>query len=655
MTDNRAAAAPLQSLSLNTPAWSALPLRFLGMGFYLAWIYSVQFGSASSPTPLDVALPEPLSLLSNVANATALILCAIFARQLTPLVQKRPVAWLAGIAMALSTLLLGLNGATSLVVNESFMANFGIIAEMANIIGAVVSGLGLGIVILLWGEFYASLPLRLVMIYYSASFIVATLLNFLILALGGWPALFVAALLPIMSVGCCMGSVQLRNQQLAPLNQSDITHPKSTHKDQDDTSKNNDTLNESFERSAKTSDLDSIDTDGLSQKTVRLAAAARSEATSQAQRIAETRWTFPLRPVLLMAAYSFAFSYCRASGSVVNALPMIGVAAIAAFTLIGSLWLFDRFRINLLYRLALPLMVAGILLQPFGGYLGTVIAGIFLNAGHAGFVILVMILFSTMCYRYGILALWLFGITRAARVIAMVLGSSFGMNFPQHVGAEGIALASALIAVGLVALSTLLITEKDMESTWGITPIIPETPGVAAKTETATQTDYASEKVCEATNEIAGEKDYAAKTHAVKTPDEPLPHASEKSPTSAPGTMSDFGTAQTPTSPLAGSSASSPTPSAGVTAAATATTTNASVGNYFDTFVGRCAQIARIHGLTPREEEVLALLAQGYSVPRIEKELFISNGTAKGHVRHIYAKMGVHTRDELIEAVGTNG
>ena len=68
--------------------------------------------------------------------------------------------------------------------------------------------------------------------------------------------------------------------------------------------------------------------------------------------------------------------------------------------------------------------------------------------------------------------------------------------------------------------------------------------------------------------------------------------------------------------------------------------------------MNRCAQIARMYGLTRREEEVLACLAQGKSVPRIEQELVISNGTAKSHVRHIYAKLDIHSRDELIALVG---
>jgi len=33
----------------------------------------------------------------------------------------------------------------------------------------------------------------------------------------------------------------------------------------------------------------------------------------------------------------------------------------------------------------------------------------------------------------------------------------------------------------------------------------------------------------------------------------------------------------------------------------------------------------------------------------IERELVIANGTAKAHVRHIYQKLDIHTRQELFD------
>jgi NarL family two-component system response regulator LiaR len=51
-------------------------------------------------------------------------------------------------------------------------------------------------------------------------------------------------------------------------------------------------------------------------------------------------------------------------------------------------------------------------------------------------------------------------------------------------------------------------------------------------------------------------------------------------------------------------------------------------------------------GITPREVEVLVLLAQGRTNPQIAEELGISRGTAKIHVQSIIAKLGVSDRTQ---------
>jgi DNA-binding CsgD family transcriptional regulator len=58
---------------------------------------------------------------------------------------------------------------------------------------------------------------------------------------------------------------------------------------------------------------------------------------------------------------------------------------------------------------------------------------------------------------------------------------------------------------------------------------------------------------------------------------------------------------------------------------------------------------ARKRGLTKREVEVLSLLLEGRSVPYIQKLLYISEGTARTHTKHIYTKLGVHTKQDLID------
>jgi DNA-binding CsgD family transcriptional regulator len=51
-------------------------------------------------------------------------------------------------------------------------------------------------------------------------------------------------------------------------------------------------------------------------------------------------------------------------------------------------------------------------------------------------------------------------------------------------------------------------------------------------------------------------------------------------------------------------------------------------------------------GLTPREAEVLALVAAGHSNRQIAQALFISPKTAAVHVSNILAKLGVAGRVE---------
>lgn len=56
-------------------------------------------------------------------------------------------------------------------------------------------------------------------------------------------------------------------------------------------------------------------------------------------------------------------------------------------------------------------------------------------------------------------------------------------------------------------------------------------------------------------------------------------------------------------------------------------------------------------GLTNREMDVARLLYQGRSIPFIQEELCIAEGTATTHLRHIYRKLDVHTRQEFISVI----
>lgn len=52
--------------------------------------------------------------------------------------------------------------------------------------------------------------------------------------------------------------------------------------------------------------------------------------------------------------------------------------------------------------------------------------------------------------------------------------------------------------------------------------------------------------------------------------------------------------------------------------------------------------------LSEREQEVLALLLQHYSNARIAEELVGSENTVKTHVRHIYGKLQINSKQQLL-------
>ena len=55
--------------------------------------------------------------------------------------------------------------------------------------------------------------------------------------------------------------------------------------------------------------------------------------------------------------------------------------------------------------------------------------------------------------------------------------------------------------------------------------------------------------------------------------------------------------------------------------------------------------------LSPRQAEVLNLLARGHNASYIEDKLCISLSTAKSHISGVYRKLGVHTQQELLAFV----
>lgn len=72
-------------------------------------------------------------------------------------------------------------------------------------------------------------------------------------------------------------------------------------------------------------------------------------------------------------------------------------------------------------------------------------------------------------------------------------------------------------------------------------------------------------------------------------------------------------------------------------------------GELVQDYLGRHPQPQEDGSLTPREQEVLMLIAQGHTNAQIANQLTLSINTIKTHRLHIYQKLDLHDRASLVD------
>lgn len=65
--------------------------------------------------------------------------------------------------------------------------------------------------------------------------------------------------------------------------------------------------------------------------------------------------------------------------------------------------------------------------------------------------------------------------------------------------------------------------------------------------------------------------------------------------------------------------------------------------------------VARAYALSPRETDVLVAYAHGRNVAYLAEHLVLSSNTIRSHSKTLYAKLGVHSKQELIDLVEREG
>ncbi len=64
-----------------------------------------------------------------------------------------------------------------------------------------------------------------------------------------------------------------------------------------------------------------------------------------------------------------------------------------------------------------------------------------------------------------------------------------------------------------------------------------------------------------------------------------------------------------------------------------------------------CRQVVGDLDVSSRELEVMLLAYRGYSSPNIARQLSVSESTVKTHLTHLYRKLGIHSRQDLIALI----
>ena len=261
----------------------------------------------------------------------------------------------------------------------------------------------------------------------------------------------------------------------------------------------------------------------------------------------------PWKILIAVAVYTFAFGLFESSASIYTG-PLsswgMAVGAIVVFAL--ATFFADRLRVEGLFRIALPLMILGLLLtaqftQVFGEF-----SHFLIDFSYAIFLIFIMVIMCDYSRRSGVSAIWLFGIERFIRFIVY----AGGLNIERLLGSS--ATQPSVVHIVLVIASVALIAF--------VTVLLLADGNLLAKRVIG-----------------ANLNDAAADPRAAR--------------------------------------------------------------------MDRIEALATAHNLTSREKEVFDLLLEDKSIAEIERELYISNGTVRAHIQHIYRKCGIHSRQELVELV----
>ena len=198
----------------------------------------------------------------------------------------------------------------------------------------------------------------------------------------------------------------------------------------------------------------------------------QSGGSPRCEEAPSSRWTFPVRPVILMCAYAFAFYFSLSLSEGPNPYGMLGMLLISLLALAVAVGMPSRYNVGFLYKTALPLMVAGLVCLAFLGE-GRTVAVLFANSGNVAFTLFIYIALAGVCARYEVSPAWMFGIVQLSSEISGLVGMAAGREFTAAfpAGSPEANLAMCAMVVGVVVVSTVVFNDSVVARSFGMVPV----------------------------------------------------------------------------------------------------------------------------------------------------------------------------------------
>lgn len=327
------------------------------------------------------------------------------------------------------------------------------------------------------------------------------------------------------------------------------------------------------------------------------------------------------RPLAGAATFSLLYAFFDRMTSI-NATHFIEAHIISLFACVIItllLLVFVRVRphkadLSFVSKVALPLLILSCMLLPALGGITTMWSSTLFAIGFTLFDIMLFVLIAELAYEHSLDGGVIEGLVRGIIMVFFAIGGFAGYSI-VGLDIDGLVLVMitlALVNLVIIGASTLLSSRQsgDLDSI------------------------ILSESLAEASSPSTHEGGVGISPDApAEPPPAPAEPSATRAATSAGPTVSSISPAAAPLG------AEGPTPSSAAASAAPAP---------IESDEGIWA-IADRFSLSKRESEVFSYLARGRTIAYISKELFLSEHTVRTHVRHIYEKMDVHSRQELLD------